>query len=214
MFTLSRFELLTALALTAVALTGCTPELGDKCVLSTDCSLRGDRTCDTSQPGGYCTIRDCRANTCPDDGACVLFEPAIPGCGFDDRSPSRVGRAYCMAACESDSDCRGGDYICANPKESPWFAVVLDDNTTKRVCVIRPSTPDAGMSRAPDAPVCSPISPDAGTIEAGSFYDGGGSSDADIADATLSDAGTDAPSDASGAVDANDAGPFDAAEGG
>src|SRR3954452_7315627 len=47
--------------------TACTPTIADKCVLSPDCSLQGERLCDPSQPGGYCTIFDCRANLCPDE---------------------------------------------------------------------------------------------------------------------------------------------------
>src|SRR4051812_10031586 len=50
-------------------LAGCTPSIGDKCVLSTDCSTRGDRLCDTSQPDGYCTQFNCSKNGCPDDSA-------------------------------------------------------------------------------------------------------------------------------------------------
>src|SRR4051812_38010306 len=66
-------------------LAGCTPSIGDKCVLSTDCSTRGDRLCDTSQPDGYCTQFNCSKNGCPDDSACVLFNANVPGCGYDDR---------------------------------------------------------------------------------------------------------------------------------
>src|SRR3954468_14654466 len=92
---LSRLRL-AAFAL--VALSACTPSIGDKCVLSTDCSSRGDRQCDTSQPDGYCTIFNCNGDGCPDKAACVLFNSAIPGCGFDDRAGgggSRIARALC-----------------------------------------------------------------------------------------------------------------------
>lgn len=190
-----RLALATALALFGA---GCTPELGDKCVLSTDCSLRGDRTCDTSQPGGYCTIRDCRANSCPDDGACVLYEPTVPGCGFDSRSPSRVSRSYCMAGCEEDGDCRGG-YVCVDPKQSPWNAVILDTNTNKKVCIL-PASGGATASPSTAPAVCSPFVTDAGTIDAHSVYD------ATIPDDASSDAGTDADAADAGVPDAGDAG--------
>ncbi len=199
---MTRFALPAALLLAAFGFvtSGCRPSIGDKCVLSTDCSLRGDRMCDTSQPGGYCTIKDCRTNGCPDDGACVLFAPSVPGCGFDDRTPSRASRPYCMAACQIDSDCRGGDYICADPKAAPWSAIVLDVDTGKRVCIIRPSATAMASDGGPtSAPVCSPFV-DAGTIDAQSVYDSGAA---------------DGGSDAAAATDAGaDAGSFDAAEGG
>src|SRR5215467_3309463 len=91
-----------------LALAGCTPSIGDKCTLSTDCSIRGDRLCDTSQPGGYCTIFNCRGNLCPDEAACVLFNAAVQGCAYSDRAPSRTGRTFCIAQCQSESDCRDG----------------------------------------------------------------------------------------------------------
>src|SRR5689334_9273278 len=78
----------------------CTPEIGDKCVLSTDCSVRGDRLCDNSQPGGYCTVFNCKGSDCPDQAACVLFNAAVQGCGFDDRAGNfggRTARSFCVA---------------------------------------------------------------------------------------------------------------------
>ena len=92
-----RFALL-GLALGAVAISqACTPEIGDKCIVSTDCSVQGDRLCDTSQPDGYCTQLNCRGNDCSDEAACVLFNSAVPGCNFDDRPRpygSRIARSF------------------------------------------------------------------------------------------------------------------------
>jgi hypothetical protein len=154
------------------AIAACSPEIGDKCAVSTDCSVRGDRLCDTSQPGGYCTQLNCGGNGCADEGSCVLFGSAIPGCGFDDRSGpfgSRVARSFCMAKCESNGDCRDG-YVCADPRKFPWNAVILDDNQTKRSCLAIPlEGQDAAvvgpMSNEPAA-ICSPTTADAGRIEA------------------------------------------------
>src|SRR6188768_1286101 len=56
----------------AVAL-GCTPQIGDKCTVSTNCSTTGDRLCDVTQPGGYCTKFNCEPGGCPDDSVCVNF---------------------------------------------------------------------------------------------------------------------------------------------
>ncbi|MDF2698197.1 MAG: hypothetical protein K0S65_6580 [Labilithrix sp.] len=162
-------QVAAGLALLA-AIAACTPEIGDKCQVSTDCSVQGDRLCDTSQPGGYCTQLNCQGNSCFDEASCVLFGSAIPGCGFDDRSGrygSRVARSFCMAKCESNGDCREG-YVCADPTKYPWNAVILDDNQSKRSCLAIPlEGQDAGADAGnPDAGPCNATAPDAGRIEA------------------------------------------------
>jgi hypothetical protein len=167
----------------AIALEGCTPSIGDKCVLSTDCSLRGDRLCDNSQPNGYCTVFNCRPDTCPNSAACVLFHPEVPGCPYSDRSPSRIGRQFCMAQCQSDSDCRQGDgYVCVDPRQPPWSALILDDDQSQHVCIPAPSTNSAPDTT--DAAVCGPVAPDA------SFppFDAGADGGSDAADAGVADA--------------------------
>jgi hypothetical protein len=61
---------------------GCKRKIGDACRRSTDCSIRGDRTCDlshrvddsgrqTASGRGECTIEGCGADSCPKEGACV-----------------------------------------------------------------------------------------------------------------------------------------------
>ena len=162
-FRVTRARRLIAMAL---VLGGCTPSIGDRCNSSTDCSVQGNRTCDTSQPGGYCTVLGCTANSCPNSAACVVFRVSIPGCPYDDyHAPARTGRALCMAHCDKDSDCRQNDgYICADPTKPPWQAAILDD-TQNRVCILpgsgagaitctaaSPGLPDAGGAGAsPDA---------------------------------------------------------------
>ena len=147
-----RSSRLRLLAFALVALSACTPTIGDKCVLSTDCSTRGDRLCDTSQPDGYCTQFNCSKNSCPDNAACILFNAGIPGCGYDDRSGgygSRVARAFCVASCGQDSDCRPG-YLCGDPKSAPWGGLVQDDNQDRRSCLVIPLdyNPDGGTDAA------------------------------------------------------------------
>jgi hypothetical protein len=191
--------------LCALALAGCTPSIGDKCVLSTDCSVRGDRLCDTSQPNGYCTIFNCAPDQCPDKAACVLFEPEVPGCPYNDRVRSRTGRQFCMAQCHSNSDCRDG-YTCADPRQPPFNALILDDDQTQRVCIVSKSVPP---DESPDAtsPVCGSQNPDSGFVPVVDAGDAG-----DAAGDAPSDASSDAPSDASG--DGADAGIADAADSG
>src|SRR6188474_1083103 len=99
---------LTAIVILLLAATGCAPEIGDECTTSIDCSQQGDRLCDTTQPGGYCTIFNCEPDTCPeDDGVCVAFDPELdPACRVtDDGRWARFERTFCMAECEDNDDC-------------------------------------------------------------------------------------------------------------
>ena len=132
-------------------LSGCTPSIGDGCLISTDCSTRGDRVCDTSQPAGYCTVLGCRADSCPDDAACVLFEARVPGCGPDGRDLSRVGRSLCVKTCDEDTDCRSG-YRCVDPRIKPVHGIRLEAASGK-VCL-----PSGSVADVPDQEpaVCKP----------------------------------------------------------
>lgn len=118
-----------ALVLAASALAvGCGKEIGDECVVDSDCSPNGDRTCDITQnPGHYCTIIGCDYDTCPDEAVCVSFYSAgfankpcttQTDCSLDEVCPLEghcVPRSsevrYCMKSCSSSSDCRDG-YEC------------------------------------------------------------------------------------------------------
>jgi len=85
-----RAALLAAgVAFTALAGAGCGHNIGDGCSINTDCSTNNDRTCDLSQPGGYCTIEGCDQSSCPSDSACVRFfpekflsQPCDPACNL------------------------------------------------------------------------------------------------------------------------------------
>src|SRR5690348_756404 len=57
----------------ASALTACGKEIGDACIIDSDCDPNGGRTCDTSLDQGYCTIRGCDFDTCPEEATCVRF---------------------------------------------------------------------------------------------------------------------------------------------
>jgi hypothetical protein len=170
------------------ALLGCTPSIGDKCVLSTDCSLAGDRLCDTSQPGGYCTIFGCTPNSCPDYAACIMFHSGVQGCPYDDRTYSRTGRSFCVAGCKSNSDCRY-PYICKDVRQAPWSATILDDNQAQMVCVVNP---DQALDNVPNASY-----PDAAVCQANPDIDA--ALPVDASSATAPDAGD-------AGADANDAG--------
>jgi hypothetical protein len=112
---------LPSLLCAAAATAGCAAEIGDECETSVDCSPDGDRICDRSQPGGYCTVEGCSADGCPDEALCVEFDPQEP----------RLARRYCMAACETGGDCRDG-YRCIRP--DPERAVIVDAHRSGEYC--------------------------------------------------------------------------------
>jgi hypothetical protein len=201
-----------ALPVAALGLAGCTPSIGARCTLSTDCSSQGDRVCDTAETAGYCTVLNCTANSCPDNAACILFQVSVPGCAYNDYSaPGRTGVAMCMKTCNHDSDCRESDaYVCANPRAAPWYAAIVDDNQGESVCIA--ATSSSASPPPSDTGVCGamlPPLPDAGTAGA----DGGGDaspSDAEATDSAI-DGGLEEGADAA-ADSAYDAGPDVAAD--
>ena len=180
------------------AASGCTPKIGDRCSLNTDCSIDNTRACDNSQPNGYCTVLNCGPNSCPDNAACVAFQAGVPGCPYDDyASPARTARTFCMETCKSDSDCRQSDgYVCSDPTGQPWSARIVDSDYARRVCLLPPD-PIAPSATRPAAVCPGGVPPsDGGTTQSGS----GGGVDAgekeDAADATAeafaADAGVEA----------------------
>lgn len=122
----------------AAGAAGCGKQIGDACVLSTDCDPNGTRECDADpvEKGGYCTIQGCDYDTCPGDSECVRFftgqfdnRPCVQAtedvgsagtndcspdelCDLDDHCAARSSEVrYCMATCQSAGDCRDG-YEC------------------------------------------------------------------------------------------------------
>jgi hypothetical protein len=192
--------------LASAALAGCSPKIGSKCVLNTDCGASGALVCDTSQPYGYCTEFNCTPNSCQDHAVCVELQPSVPGCPYDDyNSPSRTGRTFCLEHCNQDSDCRTSDgYVCANPSQPPWNAAITDDNQSQKVCIIMP---DPGAATAPiggslpDGSVCSASGPLVPPINVGGALadavadtgsDGAGAEGGPVGGDAASDGGADA----------------------
>ena len=116
-------------------LVGCGKKIGDDCQTQFDCNDEDDtRTCDISQPGGYCTIDGCDERSCPDDSACLRFFPRYELLSKDcDYQMSQSGPSACsshelclaankcaprgtelrrcMRTCDDGGDCRDG-YEC------------------------------------------------------------------------------------------------------
>ena len=125
-------------ALSAAFGTGCAPQIGDECETSVDCSQGGERLCDITQPGGYCTVFNCEPDGCPDDSVCVAFaaqQSSLPECSVGD-GLSRFARSFCMASCGSNGDCRSGyDCIDLGVENNPWAAVLVDRDESGKVCI-------------------------------------------------------------------------------
>ena len=138
----------------SLALGGCEPEIGDACDLGTDCSDSGDRICDDTVPGGYCTIVNCEPDSCPEEAACVGFRQApssLAECA--DPNELRTLRTFCMRRCSSDGDCRSG-YECVDVGEegNPYDAILTDrESSHSKMCLVPYSSvpaadPDSGAS--------------------------------------------------------------------
>lgn len=105
-------RMLALLAAVALA-TGCGNAIGDSCGSNADCGT--GRTCDRSQPGGYCTVTSCDVRGCPDDAVCVRFE----GDQF-----------FCMDVCEDSCECRPS-YACVETGTPlPFCNATLPDGET------------------------------------------------------------------------------------
>jgi hypothetical protein len=115
-------------AVVVVAAAGCGKEIGDSCIVASDCSPNGDRLCiDPNVEEGYCTIQGCDYSTCPEEAACIRFftgsfenKPCdtIANCSLDELCsltgqcvPRNSEVRFCMKTCGSDDDCRDG-YEC------------------------------------------------------------------------------------------------------
>ena len=106
-----------ALLLALVALGGCEDKIGDSCEFNVDCSNRGDRLCDRSSPGGYCTIENCNADSCPDEGVCIAFYPV----------------AFLTVPCSPyTEDCNPS----ADDESCPDDSAPTDDCTPDEVCIV------------------------------------------------------------------------------
>jgi hypothetical protein len=179
----------------------CQPDIGDSCALHSDCSQTGDRICDPTFPGGYCTIFNCEPGTCPSEAVCVAFY-TTPSERQECADPTdrRLERTFCMKTCTGNGDCRGG-YDCkdyARADNNGVEAVVVERGSyNPRVCTIAPPNRTASVD-AGSVNVCSAAEVSSGD-SGGGARDGGrdGSSfpDASAEDGAISDG---APHDARG----------------
>lgn len=112
MKTLAGVLLLTILGI------GCGHNIGDGCMTNVDCSPFGDRSCDISSVGGYCTIENCDTTTCPSEAVCVRFftpladEPCLfDGVHLQSNCPHNDERCVCDRS--SNGTCNDTSGHCA-----------------------------------------------------------------------------------------------------
>jgi hypothetical protein len=157
-----------SVVLFVVLLAGCGKEIGDACIVASDCDPNGLRICDTaSQSQGYCTIQGCDYDTCPSEAACIRFftgqfdnqtcDPTQPnganGCSLDELcdleghcAPRSSELRYCMRKCSSSGDCRDG-YECRDLTlmmehggEPVLAPGVPVDAHAPKFCAVKPAT--------------------------------------------------------------------------
>jgi hypothetical protein len=135
-----------AVLLAVLAGSACTKKIGDDCRSSIDCSQDSERTCDISQPGGYCTIEGCDEHSCPDESACIRFfprlyltKPCAQGCAVDELcvgdmcAPRSSERRYCAKTCSNNGDCRGG-YICREAGKEGSLPLTANPDSPVHFC--------------------------------------------------------------------------------
>jgi hypothetical protein len=149
----ARLALLVLLPLAA-----CGKKIGDECKTAFDCNEEDDtRTCDISQPGGYCTIDGCDERSCPDDSVCVRFfprlylttacDPAAPtACATEELcvpdvngnkcAPRASELRRCVRTCEEGGDCRDG-YECRATGSLGSIALTPNPAAGARFCAPR-----------------------------------------------------------------------------
>ena len=119
-----RWFFLVSVLLSAAA---CRPQVGDKCLASSECSPDGreQRLCDTTSPDGYCTIPGCSADTCPEEATCASFQ--------DDNF------RFCMFACATNDECRtDAGYECILASALPPGTALIDSSLPTGYCGIAP----------------------------------------------------------------------------
>jgi hypothetical protein len=123
----------TLLAVTLLASGGCGHSIGDPCKTNVDCSPAGDRFCDTSELGGYCTVEGCDVNTCPDGEPCIRFltQRLDEACTYDPTRP------FSRASCDANEQC-----ICDTeaPAGGTCSAHCAPESSERRWCQHRCST--------------------------------------------------------------------------
>jgi hypothetical protein len=150
--TLARLLFVVTVGAVGAAGAGCARQIGDECTTAADCNPNGTRSCDSSQPGGYCTIQGCDETSCPSESACLRYFPAqflttscdpsaVPtGCKADEFcldagvcAPASQELRYCVKTCTTADDCRSG-YECRLAGTRGSMALVSNPDAIIHFC--------------------------------------------------------------------------------
>jgi hypothetical protein len=151
---------LLCLSLLPLALTACGRKIGDECRDQLECNNEENvRSCDLSQPSGYCTIDGCDEVSCPSEAACVRFFPGmefltkscdpsvastcdpqelcVPSPGGGRCAPRATEKRNCMLKCDDDGDCRD-EYSCQRTGTGTSVSLTTHPGETVKYCAPRP----------------------------------------------------------------------------
>lgn len=123
--------------------TACKAKIGDGCLRSTDCSIRGERVCDLSHrvteagvqstlstAKGECTIDGCGRDTCPKEAACIkVYGSDFLSVACD---PEREDVAV---FCEADPDACEARGCLPSIEDGVWTCPPRDDCQANEVCL-------------------------------------------------------------------------------
>jgi hypothetical protein len=155
--TVTRYATLGLLLLAPFA--ACGKKIGDACKATFDCNQADTtRSCDISEPGGYCTVEGCDQSSCPEEAVCVSFYPrlfldpsdpstkhcsATMPCAPDEICldegvcASRLSEVrQCMLSCDDGGDCRDG-YECRVSGALGSKAITTNPNAKPKFCASR-----------------------------------------------------------------------------
>ena len=145
--------------LLAAGLGGCGRKIGDKCKDALDCNSEDNtRSCDVSQPAGYCTIEGCNEISCPGEAVCVRFFPKAEflteACDPTNATacdptalcvnypeggrcvPRSTERDNCLLRCDDDGDCRD-EYACRASGQGTSLSLTPTPDEVVKYCAAR-----------------------------------------------------------------------------
>ncbi len=178
-----RIFALPALLWSVLSFAGCTAQIGGACGTNVDCSPLGDRFCDLSSPGGYCTIEGCNDTSCPNNSVCIRFFTLQRGSATCDST--KVPRSDCNGApdcctpgtagcCRLSEQCLCDDAACAQAfcasetSEHRWCMSTCSSNsdcremyqcytTGQRGTIAVADRTDQGVVAVPILQFCAPV---------------------------------------------------------
>jgi hypothetical protein len=167
---------IVALAASSAFLAGaCGHDIGDSCKTAADCDPNGTRTCDLSQPGGYCTMAGCDEKSCPSNSVCIRYFPEnllveAPRCQVLCEDVGVVGTAATGCpqgrtdTCAADELCLDSGVCAKRSYETHACAHTCgDDGDCRGGYECRPASSTGmmllGQTASADANVCAPKVP-------------------------------------------------------